>query len=247
MRKIREILRLVWSCSQSRRDTARTCGVGKSTVNDTINRAFAAGLSWPLPPDLDDDALGRRLYPPSVNPASRKLAQPDWQALHDELVKHKKLTLMLLWHEYKEGNPAGYQYSQFCKLFCQWKKTLDRSMRQEHRAGEKLFVNYSGLTIPIVDTSTGEVREAQMFVGVMGGSNQTYAEATWTQSLADWTGSHVRAFGFLGAVPHCIVPDNPLSGVTTVCCFEPDLYPTYVDYVVTSLMCSVQKNILLLQ
>jgi transposase len=99
MRKTREILRLVWSCDQSRRDTARTCGVGKSTVNDTMNRAIAAGLSWPLPSDLDDEALERRLYPPVVSPASRKLPQPDWQALHDELVKHKKLTLMLLWQE----------------------------------------------------------------------------------------------------------------------------------------------------
>jgi len=229
MRKIREILRLVWSCDLSRRDAARTCAVGKSTVNDIINRAIATGLSWPLPFDLDDDALEQRLYPPAVSPVSRKLAQPDWQSLHDELIKHKKLTLMLLWQEYKEGDPSGYQYSQFCERYRQWRKKLDRSMRQEHRAGEKFFVDYSGQLVPIVDASTGEVRDAQMFVGVMGGSNQTYAEATWTQSLADWTGSHVRAFGFLGAVPHCIVPDNLLSGVTKTCRYEPDLNPTYAE------------------
>jgi len=227
MRKIREILRLVWSCNQSRRDTSRTCGVGKTTVDDTINRAVAAGFSWPLPADLDDEALELRLYPPVINPAFRKLPQPDWQALHDELVKHKKLTLMLLWQEYKDGDPTGYQYSQFCELYRQWRKKLDRSMRQEHRAGEKFFVDYSGQTVPIVDATTGEVRDAQMFVGVMGGSNQTYADATWTQSLADWTGSHVRAFNFMGAVPHCIVPDNLLSGVTKTCRYEPDLNPTY--------------------
>ncbi|QSV44413.1 IS21 family transposase [Geobacter benzoatilyticus] len=227
MRKIREILRLVWSCNQSRRDTSRTCGVGKSTVDDTINRAVAAGFSWPLPADLDDEALELRLYPPVVNPASRKLPQPDWRALHDELVKHKKLTLMLLWQEYKEGEPSGYQYSQFCELYRQWRKKLDRSMRQEHRAGEKFFVDYSGQTVPVVDATTGEVRDAQMFVGVMGGSNQTYADATWTQSLADWTGSHVRAFGFMDAVPHCIVPDNLLSAVTKTCRYEPDINPTY--------------------
>ncbi len=102
-------------------------------------------------------------------------------------------------------------------------------MRQEHRAGEKFFVDYSGQLVPIVDASTGEVRDAQLFVGVMGGSNQTYAEATWTRSLADWTGSHVRAFGFLGAVPHCIVPDNLLSGVTKTCRYEPNLNPTYAE------------------
>lgn len=229
MRKTREILRLVWSCGQSRRDTARTCGVGKSTVDATINRATAAGLCWPLPFDLDDEALERRLYPPLLNPPSRKLPQPDWQSLHDELARHKKLTLMLLWQEYKEGEPSGYQYSQFCELYRQWRKKLDRSMRQEHRAGEKFFVDYSGQTVPIVDRQTGEIREAQLFVGVMGSSNQTYAEATWTQSLADWTGSHVRAFAYLGAVPQCIVPDNLLSAVSKACRYEPEVNPTYTE------------------
>ena len=225
MRKIREILRLVWGCNQSRRDTAKTCGVGKSTVDDTINRAIAAGLSWPV--ELDDEALEKRLYPPVQAPSSRKLRQPDWQALHDELSRHKHLTLMLLWQEYKEGEPTGYQYSQFCELYRQWRKTLDRSMRQEHRAGDKFFVDYSGTTLDIVDASTGEIRDAQIFVGVMGNSNLTYAEATWTQKLPDWIGSHVRAFGYLGAVPHCVVPDNLRSGVSKACRYEPDINPTY--------------------
>ena len=229
MRKTREILRLVWSCGQSRRDTARTCGVGKSTVDATINRATAAGLYWPLPFDLDDEALERLLYPPLLSPPSRKLPQPDWQSLHDELARHKKLTLTLLWQEYKEGEPSGYQDSQFCELYRQWRKRLDRSMRQEHRAGEKFFVDYSGQTVPIVDRQTGEVRAAQLFVGVMGSSNQTYAEAPWTQSLADWTGSHVRAFAYLGAVPQCIVPDNLLSAVSKACRYEPEVNPTYTE------------------
>jgi transposase len=223
MRKTREILRLVWFCNQSRRDTAKTCGVGKSTVNDTINRATVASLTWPLSPDLDDEALENLLYPPLAKPASRKLSQPDWQALHDELTKHKKLTLMLLWQEYKEGAPAGYMYSQFCELYRFWRKKLDLSMRQEHRAGEKFFVDYSGQLVTIVEPETGEIREAQLFVGVMGGSNMTYVEATWTQSLEDWTASHVRAFGFLGAVPHCLVPDNLLSGITKPCRYEPEI------------------------
>jgi hypothetical protein len=179
MRKIREILRLAWLCGQSRRDTARTCGVSKSTVDATISRATAAGFSWPLPSDLDDEALERRLYPPVVAPTHRKLSQPDWQSLHDELAKNKQLTLMLLWQEYKEGTPSGYQYSQYCELYRQWRKKLDRSMRQEHRAGEKFFIDYSGQTVPIVYAATGEIRQAQMFVGVMGTSNQTDADLTW--------------------------------------------------------------------
>ncbi|HCC53520.1 MAG TPA: IS21 family transposase [Desulfobulbaceae bacterium] len=229
MRKTREILRLVWSCNQSRRDTARTCGVGKSTVDDTVSRATASGLSWPLPFDLDDEGLEQRLYPHAANIVSRKLFQPDWQALHDELSKHKKLTLMLLWQEYKQGDHSGYQYSQFCERYRHWRKKLDLTMRQEHRAGEKFFVDYSGQTLPIVNASTGEIRDAQMFVGVMGCSNQTYAEATWTQSLVDWIGSHVRAFAFMGAVPHCIVPDNLLSAVSKACRYEPDVNPTYTE------------------
>lgn len=229
MRKTREILRLVWLCGQSRRNTARTCGVCKSTVDATVSRATTAGFSWPLPSDLDDEALERRLYPPVVAPTHRKLSPPDWQSLHDELAKNKHLTLMLLWQEYKEGTPSGYQYSQYCELYRQWRKKLDRSMRQEHRAGEKFFIDYSGQTVPIVDASTGEIRQAQMFVGVMGTSNQTYAEVTWTQSLADWTGSHARAFAFLGAVPHCLVPDNLLSAVTKACRYEPDVNPTYAE------------------
>ena len=136
---------------------------------------------------------------------------------------------MLLWQEYKELEPSGYQYSQFCELFRQWKKKLDISMRQEHRAGDKLFVDYCGQTLPIVNATTGEIREAQVFVAVMGASNYTYAEATWSQALPDWIGSHVRTFVFLGAVPQCVVPDNLLSGVTKTCRYEPDLNATYAE------------------
>jgi len=227
MRKIREILRLVWSCRQSRRDVARSCGVGKSTVDDMINRAVVAGLSWPF--ELDDQALETLLYPPVTHSSARKLSQPDWQALHDDLATHKSLTLMLLWQEYKAGEPDGYQYSQFCERYRHWRKKLDRSMRQEHQAGEKFFVDYSGQKMPIVDPASGEVRGAELFVGVMGASNFTYAEATWTQSLADWTGSHARAFAFMGAVPHCVVPDNLKSGVNQACRYEPELNQTYLE------------------
>jgi len=227
MRKIREILRLAWSCNQSRHAIAVSCGVGKTTVTDTLFRARAANLSWPLPLTLDDDGLETLLYPATSGLSRYKYTQPDWNALNTEFVTGKNLTLTLLWQEYKEQNPAGYQYSQFCELFRIWRKKLDLSMRQEHRAGEKLFVDYCGQTIPIVDASTGEIRDAQVFVAVMGTSNYTYAEATWSQSLADWTGSHVRAFNFLGCLPKCIVPDNLRSAISKPCRYEPEINPTY--------------------
>ena len=188
MRKIREILRLAWSCSQSRQAISISCGVGKTTITDTLSRARAANLFWPLPLSLDDEGLEALLYPATSGSTRHKYSQPDWNSLNTEFITHKNLTLMLLWHEYKEQHPSGYQYSQFCDLFRTWRKKLDLSMRQEHLAGEKLFVDYCGQTVPIVDASTGEIRDAQVFVAVMGASNYTYAEATWNQSLADWTG-----------------------------------------------------------
>ncbi len=227
MRKIREILRLAWSCGQSRKAIAVSCGVGKTTVTDTIARAAAANLSWPLP-DLDDEALERLLYPLTIHPVIR-VAEPDWSALHNELTRHKNLTIMLLWQEYKQSNPSGYQYSHFCTLYNRWHKKLDLSMRQEHRAGEKLFVDYCGQTIPIVDASTGEIHEAPVFVAVMGASNFTYAEATWSQSLSDWIGAHVRTFAFLGGVPKAVVPDNLRAAVTKACRYEPKINTTFAE------------------
>jgi transposase len=226
MRKIREILRLAWSCGQSRKSISVGVGVGKTTVTDTIARANAAGLCWPLS-DLDDEALERLLYPPVLHPRRRQVPLPDWNAIHNELATHKNLTLMLLWQEYKEVTPDGFQYSHFCDLYRDWHKRLDISMRQLHIAGEKLFVDYCGQTLPIVDASTGEIRDAQVFVAVLGASNYTYAEATWTQSLPDWIGSHVRTFSFINGVPKVVTPDNLLSGVTKACRYEPVINETY--------------------
>lgn len=227
MRKVRDILRLVWSCGQSRASVSKSCGVSKTTVTDTVRRAVMAKLSWPLPADLDDSSLETLLYPPSNSSPTSTRPQPGWSVLHNELITDKDMTLMLLWQEYKERDPKGYQYSQFCELYRQWRKKLDLSMRQEHRAGEKMFVDYCGRTLPIVDRPTGEIREAQVFVAVLGASNYTFAEATWSQTLPDWTGSHVRAFSYMGAVPRCLVPDNLKSGVVKTCRYEPDINPTY--------------------
>lgn len=227
VRKVRDILRLVWACGQSRASVSKSCGVSKTTVTDTVRRAVTAKLSWPLPADLDDSALETLLYPPNNSVPASTRPLPEWRVLHDELTTDKDMTLMLLWQEYKERDPKGFQYSQFCELYRRWRKTLDLSMRQEHRAGEKLFVDYCGRTFPIVDAATGEIRDAQVFVAVMGASNYTFAEATWSQALPDWIGSHVRAFAFMGAVPKCVVPDNLKSGVTKTCRYEPDVNPTY--------------------
>jgi len=226
MRKINDILRLNETCQLSHRQIAKSCGVARSTVAEILRRATTAGLSWPLPVDVDDATLETRLYPetPPITGTSRPV--PEWATVHQELTR-KGVTLALLWQEYQAAYPDGYQYSRFCDRYGVWLKTLDRCLRQEHRAGEKLFVDYAGQTMSVRDRHTGELREAQIFVAVLGASNYTYAEATWTQTLPDWTASHVRAFAFFDGVPKIVVPDNLKSGVTKTCRYEPELNPTY--------------------
>lgn len=228
MRKIKEVLRLKWSAGLGSRAIARSVKIGKTTVDEIVRRATEAGLSWPLSTEIDEAALEQLLYPPSITPEDPSRRPPDWLLVHQELSR-KGVNLSLLWSEYKEQHPHGYQYSQFCELYRQYARKLDLSMRQIHRAGEKLFVDYCGKTMPVIDQSTGEVRETQIFVAVLGASNFTYAEATWTQSLHDWIGSHVRAFSFFGGVPEIVVPDNLRSAVSKSCRYEPELNPTYQD------------------
>lgn len=227
MRKIHEILRLKFECGQSNRNIANSCSVSRSTVADYLLRAKVAGLSWPLPKDLDDTSLEHLLFPPPEE-VTRDRPVPDWSEVHLEL-RRKGVTMALLWQEYKERQPDGYQYSWFCKLYNIWSGKVDLVMRQEHRAGEKLFVDYAGHTAPIVNRMTGEINQAQIFVAVLGASNYTYAEATMTQQLPDWIGSHVRAFSFFGGVPAVVIPDNLKSGVNKACYYEPELNPTYRD------------------
>jgi transposase len=148
--------------------------------------------------------------------------------LHQER-KKKGVTLQLLWHEYKEGNPEGYQYSQFCELYRKWLDKLDVCLRQEYRAGEKLFVDYAGQTIPLQDSLTGQTHPAYLFVATLGASNYTFAEATLTQDLPSWIQSHVHAFEFFAGVPEILIPDNLKTGVTHPCRYEPDINPTYLE------------------
>jgi transposase len=193
-----------------------------------VHRAQAAGLSWPLPTTYDAGALERLLFPsvPARAPATHVV--PDWTTVHREL-KRKGVTLFLLWQEYKAVTPDGMQYSWFCHTYRAWARQLDLVMRQTHRAGEKLFVDYAGQGIPIVNRHSGEVHEAAIFVAVLGASNYTYAEATWSQSLPDWIGAHVRTFATLGGVPEIVVPDNLKAAVTRTHRYEPEINRTYTD------------------
>jgi len=228
MRKIEEVLRLRWERGLSQRQIASSCHIGVGTVCDYLGRAKAAGIQWPLPEGLGEAELNDRLFPLSgaVDPDQRPV--PVWAETEREL-KRKGVTLQLLWEEYRTAHPNGYAYSRFCDLYQEWRSVSDPRMVQIHKAGEKLFVDYAGLTMSVVDRTTGESRTAQVFVATLGASSYTYAEATWTQTLSDWIASHVRAFAFFGGVPEIVVPDNLKSGVRSACFYEPDLNPTYVE------------------
>jgi transposase len=226
MRTTREILRLKWACQRSNREIAQSCGIGRSTVAECLHRAADAGLTWPLPPELDDGTLEARLYRQPGRPALRPL--PDWATVHQEL-RHPGVTLQLLWQEYKASQLAGLQYSQFCVHYRQWARTLEVCLRQEHRAGEKLFVDYAGQSLWLTEPQTGLRTPVALFVAVLGASNYTYAEATRAADLPAWIGSHVRTFEYLGGVPAALIPDNHKSAVLHPDRYEPDLHPTYLD------------------
>lgn len=226
MRKTREILRLKWEKGLAMRQIARSLNISHSTVTDHLARAELAGLSWPLPEDMNDDVLEELLFPSRQNRITSN--QPDFAYIHKELRK-KGVTLELLWTEYKRECPDGYQYSWFCDLYHKWRDQVDVSMRQVHKAGEKLFVDWAGQTMPIVDRNTGETRPAYLFVAVLGASNYTYAEASLTQDLPSWIGAHCRALAFIGGVPLLIIPDNAKTAVVKPDYYEPDVHATYQE------------------
>ena len=228
MRKIREVLRLKWNLGLSDYQIAKSCQISRSTINGYIGRAKVAGLTWPLPKDLDDEQLDKMLYPPACDEDSKE-GVPNWDKVHQEL-KRKGVTLQLLWQEYRVENPDGYSYSSYTLKYRQWRNKKNLSMRQHHKAGEKLFVDYAGMTIGITDRGTGEIKQAQIFVATLGASNYTYTEATWSQEVKNWLGSHRRALEFFGGVPEVIVPDNLKSGVKSANYYEPELNVSYADF-----------------
>ncbi|MGD8486165.1 MAG: IS21 family transposase [Chloroflexota bacterium] len=230
MRKIRELLRLHRGEGLSRRQAAVAAGLPYATAADHLARAERAGLGWPLPDDLDDAALEALLFvPASARPPTARRPMPDWPTVHRELRRHKGVTLQLLWLEYREAHPEGFGYSWFCQTYRRWAGRLDVVMRGVHRAGEKLFVDFAGQTLPIVDPDTGEVWQAELFVAVLGTSSYTYAEALPSQALPHWIGAHVHAFEAFGGCTSIIVPDNLRSAVTRAHRYEADLNRTYEE------------------
>jgi transposase len=231
MRKIKEVLRLQ-AAGQSQRAIAHSVAVARSTVKEYLQRAAAAGLVWPLPEDMTDSALDARLFPVLTAPVGPR-PLPEWDVIYAEMKAKRRtgVTLQLLWLEYKQAHPDGLQYSQFCECYRRWRGGLDRVLRQEHKAGEKVFVDFAGQTVPIIDRATGEVLfEAQIFVAVLGASNYTYVQACRSQELPEWISAHTRMVEYFGGVALAVVPDNLRSGVRHACYYEPDLNPTYQEW-----------------
>ena len=211
MHKIKEVLRLTYAAHLKQRQVAASLRMSQGAVSKYLSLARSAGLTmWPLPPEWDETQLKQRLFAPTADACvmPSRFTEPDFATVHQEL-KRKGVTRQLLWEEYQHAHPeAAYSYAQFCLLYRDWRGRLQRSLRQTHTAGEKLFVDYAGPTVLVVDASSGEIKPAQIFVAVLGASSFTYAEATWTQALPDWIGSHVRALTFFGGVPALIVPER---------------------------------------
>jgi len=227
VRKIREVLRLKAEARLSDRQIAAVIGSARSTVQECLRRTRAAGVTRPLPPECDEEELHARLYPRAAAPP--RYPTPDFAAIHAELAR-KGVTRMLLWQEYKARHPDGCQYSAFCRDYEAWLGRQDAVMRFEHTPSDKLFVDYAGQTMAVVDRHSGEVQVAQIFVAALGASHYTYVEATLTQTVTDWLGAHVRALEYFGGSPRAIVPDNLKSGVHRACRYEPDLNPSYQDF-----------------
>ncbi len=229
MRKIEEILRLKYESKLSHEKIAGALGLSKGAVAKYVSQAKAQGIVWPLPEGQNRVSPGELLaLPPKRTPATGK-AEPDCFRIHTEL-KRKGVTLRLLWEEYTAAHgPTAYRYSQFCEHYRRWRGHQRRSMRQRHLAGEKLFIDYCGPTVDVIDGATGQIRQTQIFVAVLGASNYTYVEATWTQGLPDWTASHIRALEFFGGVPLLLVPDNLKSAVSKADRYAPQINPTYAE------------------
>jgi len=227
MRSIREILRLSLELNLSSNEIHRVMKISREVIQKCIKAAKEKGITWPLPPDLDDKSLEHTLFS-SEEPAVPGFVEPDCEWIHNEL-KKRGVTRLLLWKEYVGGSPERkYSYSQFKRLYQIWLKRKELSMPQEHKAGEILFVDYAGQTVPVViDRINGEARMAQIFVAVLGASNYCYSEASWSQDTNSWIGAHVRALHHIKGAPTCLTPDNLKSAVTDAEKFDPLVNRTY--------------------
>ena len=232
MHHIREVLRLA-ATGTSNRMISGCLGIARSTVGEVLRRAGEAGLAWPLAPEIGDSELAQALYQrPACSPhlGARRHVEPDWAAVHLEL-KRPHMTLALLYEEYRAQHPVGYGYSRFCELYRGFEEKLAPTMRQTHVAGDKLYVDFAGGTVPVmVDKLKGEIRNAQIFVACLGASSMTFVEATWGQTTADWVGAQTSALAFYGGAPRLIVPDNPKAAIAKACFYEPGVQRTYGDF-----------------
>ena len=229
MRKIREVIRLRHGLKASAREIAPSVGITRSTVAEYLYRSEAAGLSWPLPEDLSDEELERLLFPPVPSGEEPSRPMPDWSYVQKELSR-KGVTLLLLWREYKKLHPHGYGYSRYASLYNDWLDKTDLRMLQHHKAGERLFVDFAGLTMPVTDPGTGEVRTVQVFSSAMGSSQRIFAKAYDSQKLENWLAANCDAFEFYGALPEVLVPDNLKSGVTSADRFEPVVNQAFAEF-----------------
>ena len=232
MRKIKEVLRLRYELELDQRQIARSCAISVSTVHEYLKRAEAAGVGWPLSADWNDARLETALFPPAATPERPCKDTLDCEEIQRQLRSHRHVTLQLLWEEYREANPNGYRYSRYCELFQRWRKKQSVVMRQQHTPGERAFIDWAGATLPIYDRHSVAVRQASLFVAVLGASSYTYAEVTRDQQMESWIRAHEHAFGFWGGVPSLTVPDNTKTGVSKACRYDPDLNPTYQNFAV---------------
>jgi transposase len=233
MRKLREVLRLRFELKLGYQQIGRSCAIAVSTVHKYLKRAEAAGLTWPLPEDWDEarvEAMAFRRREPTMVEKNTARTPMDFATIHEQLRSSKDVTLQLLWEEYRQANPDGYRYSRFCELYQRWRSKLDVVLRQEHKAGEKMFVDWAGATIPVHDRHTGEAWRAPLFVATLGASSYTFAGCTRDQQMESWLRMHVRAFEHFGAIPALAVPDNTKTGVTKAHRYDPDLNPTYYNF-----------------
>ena len=228
MKKINEVLRLR-AAGLSVREIARSTGAGRTTVYEYLVRADAAGLSWPLPEGMGHDEVEAVLFPPLTAALAERRPVPDWRYVHRELHRGRHVTLRLLWLEWRQDQPEGWGYTQFCVHYRTWLGAQDVVMRLEYLAGARMLVDYSGDKVPVVDPGTAEVSDAEVFVALLGCSGLIYAEASMSQDLPSWLMAHVHAFEAYGGVTEATTPDNLKSGVTRACYYDPDVNASYAE------------------
>ena len=226
MKKIREVIRLRFDRGASIGQIATACKMGRSTVGEYLDRAAGANITWPLPEGLSDAELQSQLFPAKRKANSRPV--PDWNEVRKQLTR-KGVTLLLLWQEYIALNPEGYGYTRYTGLFKNWLATSELSMLQPHKAGEKLWVDWAGLKMSLADAETGELSEISVFVSAMGSSQMIFARAFESENSRNWLEAHVSAFGFYGAMPELVVPDNLKTGVHSPNYYDPELNPAYAE------------------